>query len=362
MDIITENFIGSKIKQKSGEILEVLNKENSIAYRVKSSLYNNEFITYKSSLLKKSVQNPKYFEYTFLNKEYTQNNGEILKVLSIRHEKCNRQIYFTVKSLKYNNIFECRKDKILEGSVLNPKEDDFILVGKSFKMNYNQDLFVIKKTSLKDKYTGAYLFECEFKNPYYKILVRKNLILSGKVYNKNLPWLNKDKLISYIKNNLGERENLSLIDIHNHFYINYNYKNIDRTLREYKIREQVCKDGIISISREENTLKDFIKSFYKGKIITYHGNKDDKFLEIDIYLPELKIGFEYNGTYWHSDINKDKIKQEHFKNKGIEIFIIWDYFWFENLNNRFKPKESSKEYVKNIILKYQNLFKDGQIK
>jgi hypothetical protein len=29
-------------------------------------------------------------------------------------------------------------------------------------------------------------------------------------------------------------------------------------------------------------------------------------LEIDIYLPELKLGFEFNGLYWHSNKFKEK--------------------------------------------------------
>lgn len=28
---------------------------------------------------------------------------------------------------------------------------------------------------------------------------------------------------------------------------------------------------------------------------------EEQFFEIDIYIPELKIGFEFDGTYWHSD-------------------------------------------------------------
>ena len=52
--------------------------------------------------------------------------------------------------------------------------------------------------------------------------------------------------------------------------------------------------------------------------------------ELDIYLPSRKIGFEYNGFYWHSDKYKEKNahldKLNHFKEEGIRVYFIdsWD--------------------------------------
>jgi hypothetical protein len=54
-------------------------------------------------------------------------------------------------------------------------------------------------------------------------------------------------------------------------------------------------------------------------------------LEIDIYLPELKLGFEFNGLYWHSNKFKEKNyhlnKTDWFKEKGIRIIHIWEDDW-----------------------------------
>ena len=56
----------------------------------------------------------------------------------------------------------------------------------------------------------------------------------------------------------------------------------------------------------------------------------DKY-EIDAYIPELNLGFEFNGLYWHSELYKDKNyhidKTIHFKEKGIKITHIWEDDW-----------------------------------
>ena len=78
-------------------------------------------------------------------------------------------------------------------------------------------------------------------------------------------------------------------------------------------------------SFKEKELYDFIKLIYSGEIITSYRSG----LEIDIYLPELKIGFEFNGLYWHSELFKDKNyhldKTKYFKENGIRIIHVCAY-------------------------------------
>jgi hypothetical protein len=74
-------------------------------------------------------------------------------------------------------------------------------------------------------------------------------------------------------------------------------------------------------------LLNYIRSIYSGQIIT---NWRDKY-EIDIYLPELKIGFEFNGLYWHSNKFKEKYyhlnKTNYFEEREIKIIHIWEDDW-----------------------------------
>lgn len=89
----------------------------------------------------------------------------------------------------------------------------------------------------------------------------------------------------------------------------------------------ICNPIGDSISIKEKDLHDFIKSIYKGEIIQSY--KDG--LEIDIFLPSIKIGFELNGIYWHSEEYKNKHyhinKTNHFRDKGIRIIHIWEDDW-----------------------------------
>jgi hypothetical protein len=89
----------------------------------------------------------------------------------------------------------------------------------------------------------------------------------------------------------------------------------------------ICYPISNSSSIKETMLFNFINENYIGCI---KNNYRDKY-EIDIYLPELKIGFEFNGIYWHSNKFKDKNyhleKTNYFKEKGIRIIHIWEDDW-----------------------------------
>jgi len=101
----------------------------------------------------------------------------------------------------------------------------------------------------------------------------------------------------------------------------------------------ICYPIDKTTSIKEKELYEFIKSVYSGEIIQSYRDG----LEIDIYLPDLKLGFEFNGLYWHSEIYKDKYyhlnKSNHFKERSIKIMHIWEDDW-----------DFKKEIVKSMIL------------
>jgi len=68
-------------------------------------------------------------------------------------------------------------------------------------------------------------------------------------------------------------------------------------------------------------------------------------LELDIWIPSMSKAIEYNGLYWHSFIDReklDKIKQEQCQNLGIKLLIINEYNWIDN-------QEFEKRIIRNFI-------------
>lgn len=104
----------------------------------------------------------------------------------------------------------------------------------------------------------------------------------------------------------------------------------------------ICNPIGDSKSISESDLYNFVKSVYGGEIIQSYRDE----LEIDIYLPKIGIGFEYNGLYWHSEIFKEKNyhkeKYIFFKKRGIRLINIWEDDWRSR-------KEIIKSQIKNWI-------------
>lgn len=112
----------------------------------------------------------------------------------------------------------------------------------------------------------------------------------------------------------------------------------------------------------EKELLKFIKDNYNG-IILENDKKTIKPYEIDILLPDLNIGFEFNGVYWHSEKFKNKNyhlnKVSKSKEKNIDLITIWEDDW--NIKNDIcksfilnKLKKSKKIFARKCIIKVIN--------
>lgn len=81
----------------------------------------------------------------------------------------------------------------------------------------------------------------------------------------------------------------------------------------------------------EQELLKFIQTEYAGIIVpndrTLLGG-----LEIDVYLPELKLGFEYTGLYWHAEKQNPEhmhlLWKKQFANRlGVRLITIFEDEW-----------------------------------
>lgn len=104
-------------------------------------------------------------------------------------------------------------------------------------------------------------------------------------------------------------------------------------------------------SKEEKQLFEYVKSLCSNRLVA-NGHRDIiPPYELDIYIKDLKLAFEYNGSYWHQydeedpnsiyyHLNKTKLCEEH----GIRLVHIFDDEW---INENAKTKELIKSIVEN---------------
>lgn len=90
------------------------------------------------------------------------------------------------------------------------------------------------------------------------------------------------------------------------------------------------------VSNLEDEVANYIKSIYNGKII--RNTTFPIYKELDIYIPDMKVAIEVNGTYWHSHLFKSKSyhidKSKRCEAQGIRLIHVWEYEWF---NERQRP-------------------------
>lgn len=176
---------------------------------------------------------------------------------------------------------------------------------------YGVDSYV-KTDEFKDRFRQTcidrYGVDHIFKSDYY---YRYNFNIS-----KNIYYINYNNGYNLFKCDCGENHNFEI--------------KTDDYFGRLKSNNKLCTicnpiSGCSSI--KEKMLLNFIQDNYNKDIIN---NYRDKY-EIDIYLPDLKLGFEFNGLYYHSEKFKHKNyhldKTNYFNSKGIRIIHIWEDDW-----------------------------------
>lgn len=139
-----------------------------------------------------------------------------------------------------------------------------------------------------------------------------------------------------------------------------NWRNPDKarkTLAKHLEDGTVVKQEYIQ-SAAENEIIDFIKPFYDKPII--HGDRTvlDGY-ELDVWLPDIKVGIEYDGMFWHAD--PDRFKPDDIVIKGLTAKDIWQKDKRKDLLaeskgiNLYRIKE--KDYIENKSICLSNLYK-----
>lgn len=282
-------------------------------------------------------------------------------------EKCgfSKKIMYQkyIKNVKnggyYSCSSKCSQDKVKKTSMLRYGEEYYMKtekylmdIRKSNMDKYGSNYFLTStegkektKKSLEDK-LGV---DNAFKSDIIKDKIKKTNIKKWGVDNISKSQIIKDKISYKNSEKWSLRYKKFYKDNHNIEILGYefgvykivcdecdNVYEINKFLlsNRIKLNTKICticnNFEVNKKSGQELKILEFIKSIYNGEIKTNVKTLINPF-EIDIYIPELKIGIEFNGLYWHSDKFKDKNyhyeKHMRCKNIGIDLLQIWEDDW-----------------------------------
>jgi hypothetical protein len=156
--------------------------------------------------------------------------------------------------------------------------------------------------------------------------------------NKDISNKSRDKRL---QNLLDKYKNLNINYIKEHI-ANFNCDNgkdhtfnIDFGLLGNRIKRNtiICTEcnplNSYSKSGREIKFQNFIEEIYKDKLILNNNNIIGK--ELDVFLPKLKLAFEFNGLYWHNELykpnNYHQEKTELAEKHGIKLIHIYEDDW-----------------------------------
>lgn len=114
----------------------------------------------------------------------------------------------------------------------------------------------------------------------------------------------------------------------------------------FKFNCSVC--GNNGTSRPEQELIEWIKGYYPSAYRFKFPERVTKPKEIDIYIPEIKLGIEYCGLYYHYEneiLEQDADKNKHYKKMlranelGIKLITVFESEW-----------KNKKEQIKSFLI------------
>jgi hypothetical protein len=247
----------------------------------------------------------------------------------------NLERYGVDNPMKVNSI----KEKI---KLTNLEKYGFEYSSQSTKTKEKSKISNLQKYGV-DSYTKTNEFIVKSISTNLKKYGVDNFIKSEQYRKDNLKIANNDDYIKYLGNNISE------FSCNKGHTFKIHIDNYHGRIRYNSALCTVCYPIGDSKSIKEKELLEYIKSISSEEIISSYRD----ILEIDIYLPDLKLGFEFNGLYWHSELFKDKNyhlnKTEYFKLKGIRIIHIWEDDW----DNR---KDIIKSQINNLLGSSKSIF------
>lgn len=193
----------------------------------------------------------------------------------------------------------------------------------------------------------------EFKEVLTRLFVKSTRIVPNQIIASKFPWIIEDiyKHTPFLKEDLPYHKRIHLIlkDIKEHpkcpncgDFVSF-YKTDFRTYCSAYCGtiDRVYDWNLIkSTSKGEKELTNFIHNYYPKATKRKFTINPKKRIEVDIFVEELNLAIEYNGSYWHSDFRGQKDKNYHLdkynflKELGIELVQVWEHHWNDSIKRK----------------------------
>jgi len=120
----------------------------------------------------------------------------------------------------------------------------------------------------------------------------------------------------------------------------------------------------VADSSPQREVQVFVQSILPQDEILYSTRQIIKPFELDIYIPNKKVGIEFNGLFWHCSKNKHLVEGRHIhkfkkcEEIGIELFAIYEDEWSNKqdlvkkmIEHRLGVSKAKKIRASKLILK-----------
>jgi len=288
----------------------------------------------------------KKYKETCLNK-YGEDNYFKTEEFKIKNKSTRIDKY---GDENYNNKEQRRETNLKKYGCVSPLQNENVL-NKMKQTNlerYGSEYILSNQSVLREKINKKI-------NENHK----ENILKFIKEQNLNLEFINKCEGKDFYR--------FKCLECNRIFEINYN-TYFARIKKNYKICSYCNEKSKIFTSEDENKLFLFICENYSG-IIKQHNRTEIVPLELDVYIPDLKLAFEFNGLYWHNELQKDDnyhlMKTRYCENQGIHLIHIYEDDW-KYKQDIVKSRilnllgKSNKIYARNCILKELDYLKTKQ--
>jgi len=228
----------------------------------------------------------------------------------------------------------------IEERKLKRKQSNLLKYGTEWPQQSDIVKEKIRKTNI-ERYGGpAPIYNAEVKKNIFK---NKSLGLNIKCNRNKYDFdimQNKEKLLEVILSIPKENRTLNILSEE----LQYDKTYVDAKILEFGLSDYVTK--ISSRSYYEDELVKFLNSIGITDNIELNNKTILSGKEIDIYLPDFQLGIEFNGNYWHCDL-QEKMQDNggrslYHQNKSLEalkngvfLYHIFEYEWNnEELKNK----------------------------